>query len=236
MTNDIINYHSNMVRALAKSGDTIAAELTGEDAHMLHMAVGVCGEASELLDAVSANDDGAPLDYKNILEELGDLEFYMEGVRQACSISREDCLHMISMHEPLALMRSSVGICIWSGHLIDAVKKRAIYRKALDLAAVKNALEHLEYGIAGVRHSLDFTREECLEANIQKLGKRYEGMRYSDVAAQVRADKVVDVVPASMSGLVNSAPPKYVKDEGNEAQPPSIVRELAAHMSHGDIR
>ena len=44
--------HSEMVKALAKNGETIAAEIDGADAHLLHMAVGVSGEAGELLDAI----------------------------------------------------------------------------------------------------------------------------------------------------------------------------------------
>ena len=36
--------YSDMVAALAKKGEVIAAELTAEDAHLLHMVVGVSGE------------------------------------------------------------------------------------------------------------------------------------------------------------------------------------------------
>jgi NTP pyrophosphatase (non-canonical NTP hydrolase) len=112
--------HPEMVAALAKPGHQIAAELTAVDAHQLHMAVGISGEAGELLDAIKkAVIYRKPLDVINVIEELGDLEFYMEGLRQSLSISRED----------------------------------------------------------------------CIAANIAKLGKRYESFRYSDSAAQSRADK-----------------------------------------------
>ena len=33
-----------------------------------------------------------PLDMKNVVEELGDLEFYMEGLRQGLGITREETL------------------------------------------------------------------------------------------------------------------------------------------------
>jgi len=112
--------HAEMVAVLAKKGELIAAELTAEDAHLLHMAVGVSGESGELLDAVKkAAIYRKPIDRENVIEELGDLEFYMEGLRQGLGI----------------------------------------------------------------------TREETLDANIAKLGKRYEGLKYSDQAAQLRADK-----------------------------------------------
>lgn len=83
----------DMVKTLAKSGDVIAAEITGDDAHNLHMAVGISGEAGELLDAVKkAVIYRKPLNLKNVVEELGDLEFYMEGLRQKLGITREETL------------------------------------------------------------------------------------------------------------------------------------------------
>lgn len=112
--------HDEMVAALAKPGKAILDSLTAEDCHGLHMAVGIVGEAGELIDAVKkAVIYRKPLDRENVVEELGDIEFYLEGLRQA-------------------------------------------------------------YGI---------TREETIAGNIAKLGKRYEGMKYSDQAAQDRADK-----------------------------------------------
>lgn len=112
--------HSEMVRVLAKSGETIVSEMSGDDAHILHMTIGISGESGVLLDAIKKRVIyRKPLDRKNVIEELGDLEFYMEGLRQGLGISRE----------------------------------------------------------------------ETLAANIEKLGKRYEGLKYSDQAAQDRADK-----------------------------------------------
>ena len=112
--------HNEMVAALAKDGGDIIKELTPETAHNLHMAVGISGEAGELLDAVKKQAIyGKEIDRENVIEELGDLEFYMEGLRQQMGI----------------------------------------------------------------------TRQETIDANIAKLGKRYEGFQYSNEAAQKRADK-----------------------------------------------
>ena len=112
--------HSEMVTTLVKPGDAILASMTPDKADMMHAAIGVAGEAGELLDAIKkAVIYDKPLDLENVVEELGDLEFYMEQLRQRLSI----------------------------------------------------------------------TREQTLDANIAKLSKRYEGLRYSDAAAQNRADK-----------------------------------------------
>lgn len=114
--------HSELVKALVKPGKQILEAMTPSDAHLLHMVIGISGEAGELLDALKKFVIyRKPLDRENVIEELGDLEFYMEGLRSALMI----------------------------------------------------------------------TREETLEANIAKLSKRYEGLKYSDKAAQDRADKAV---------------------------------------------
>lgn len=82
--------HADMVTVLAKPGEAILESLTPLDAHLLHMAVGVSGESGELLDAIKkATIYRKPIDRENVIEELGDLEFYMEGVRQALNITRQ---------------------------------------------------------------------------------------------------------------------------------------------------
>jgi NTP pyrophosphatase (non-canonical NTP hydrolase) len=85
--------HKELVAALAKPGSEIVNELDADKAHILHMAVGISGEAGELLDAVKkATIYNKPLDRENVIEELGDLEFYMEGLRAKLGITREETL------------------------------------------------------------------------------------------------------------------------------------------------
>jgi len=82
-----------MVAQLRKPGEDIRAELTASDADMLHMGIGICGEAGELIDAIKkAVVYRKPLDYNNVIEELGDLEFYMQGLRSLVGVTREATL------------------------------------------------------------------------------------------------------------------------------------------------
>lgn len=67
--------------------------LTPEKMHALHMAIGIASEASELLDAVVSHVlYNTPFDEANANEEMGDLEFYMEGFRQFLLTTREAIL------------------------------------------------------------------------------------------------------------------------------------------------
>jgi NTP pyrophosphatase (non-canonical NTP hydrolase) len=85
--------HKEMVYDLAKNPDLILKELNARKAHLLHMIIGICGEAGELLDAVKKYTIyDKPLDLDNVYEELGDLEFYLQGFRLALSIERDDTL------------------------------------------------------------------------------------------------------------------------------------------------
>lgn len=85
--------HQDMVRHLKKPGAKILQQMTDDKVDLTHMAMGVAGEAGELVDAIKKHAFyNKPLDLENVIEELGDLEFYMEGVRQILGISREETL------------------------------------------------------------------------------------------------------------------------------------------------
>lgn len=85
--------YPDMVKKLVKDGQRILDQITAEEMHLLHMAVGISGEAGELLDAVKkASVYKKQIDRVNVIEELGDLEFYMEGLRQGLKITREETL------------------------------------------------------------------------------------------------------------------------------------------------
>ena len=81
--------HAEMVAKLAKPGEEILASLDGGKAHMLHMIMGMAGEVGELLDAIKKHVAyDKPLDLENVIEEMGDIEFYFEGLRQGLGIER----------------------------------------------------------------------------------------------------------------------------------------------------
>lgn len=90
---DHMIHHPDMVRSLVKPGAAIIAALTPESANLWHHATGISGEAGELLDAIKkVVVYNKPLDRANVIEELGDLEFYMEGLRQGLGITREETI------------------------------------------------------------------------------------------------------------------------------------------------
>lgn len=91
--------HAELVSKTFKPGDLILEELVGKKAveyvagtpelklELLHAAVGISGEAGELLDAVKKHVFyNQPLDVNNVIEELGDLKYFIEALVRNLSI------------------------------------------------------------------------------------------------------------------------------------------------------
>lgn len=84
--------HTEMVSRLMKRGEDI--QLTEDQRELLHMLVGLCGEAGELLDAIKKHVFyNQELDLENAIEELGDIEFYLQGIRLKLKLQRFQILH-----------------------------------------------------------------------------------------------------------------------------------------------
>lgn len=85
--------YPEFVSRLSKPGKDILNSLTPGECHILHMAIGISGEAGELLDCIKkAVIYRKPIDRENLIEELGDLEFYLQGLRDAYGLYREETL------------------------------------------------------------------------------------------------------------------------------------------------
>jgi len=97
--------YSHFVRTLRKDPVKLLAEMTPDKADMNHAIIGIANEAGEISDAVKKHTIyNQPLDDKrraHIIEELGDMEFYLEQLRAVCKIDREEVL--IANREKLAV-------------------------------------------------------------------------------------------------------------------------------------
>lgn len=81
--------YSDFVAVLKKPDHEVLQSLREGDCDLIHMTMGIAGEAGELLDAIKKYTIyRKPLDIENVIEELGDLEFYMEGLRQRIGVDR----------------------------------------------------------------------------------------------------------------------------------------------------
>lgn len=109
--------YKEMVNTLRKSPYDILATLSMQRVDMWHAATGVATEAGELLDVIKKTAIyNKPIDVGHVIEELGDLEFYMEQLRQNLNITREEVL----MHN-----MNKLGIRYAAGYSDQAAQQRA---------------------------------------------------------------------------------------------------------------
>jgi NTP pyrophosphatase (non-canonical NTP hydrolase) len=92
-----------------------------------------------------------------------------------------------------SILHMAVGVSGEAGELLDAIKKHAIYQKQLDINNVIEEAGDILFYLTGLLNELGLTIEECMEANVAKLSKRYPQHQYSNAAAIARADKL-DVI------------------------------------------
>lgn len=86
-------------------------------------------------------------------------------------------------------LHAIVGLCGEAGELADAIKKEVIYGKTPDRANIVEELGDIQWYIQFVMNMYDINPTEVFQGNADKLAKRYVGLKYSDRAAQSRADK-----------------------------------------------
>ena len=85
--------HQDLVADLFKDPREIIAEMNNHKALLTHGALGIAGESGELVDVIKKYVMyGKELDYENMIEEMGDIEFYLEAIRQATGITRQQTL------------------------------------------------------------------------------------------------------------------------------------------------
>lgn len=148
-----------------------------------HMIVGVIGESAELLDPVKRiviyrkkfNDilkDSNQSIINNIIEEIGDLYFYVIGAE-------------LVIKEIIELYRSEFQQ--------DEIGEFNIIFQELNL--LTDIIKQFINEINNYAGSEIICFDRCIELNYEKLRKRYEKGQYSDAQANERKDKEVTETP-----------------------------------------
>jgi NTP pyrophosphatase (non-canonical NTP hydrolase) len=114
-----------------------------------------------------------------------------QGTKYPYNIRYDNFVALLFKAQSSELMKlhAALGVCGEAGELADAIKKEVIYNKPLDRENLVEELGDLRFYIQAVQNVYGITEQEVLQANANKLAKRYQGLAYSDRAAQNRADK-----------------------------------------------
>ena len=193
--------HPQLVAALVKSPRSIIESLSERTADLWHGATGVAGECGELLEglvntAEFRDSDELEKGRVNVLEEAGDILFYTEQLVQRTGIELDwgNIRQFAGMQHigPDVMVKYGVEVAIYGSQVLDTVKKAAIYNKELEIVQLDAQLHLMLRWLTTICLMFGISREQALEANIAKLRKRYEGLKYTDKAAQLRADKPME--------------------------------------------
>jgi len=153
-----------MASDLSKPGSEIVETLTAEEAHLWHMVTGISGESSELLDSVKKHVlYKRPLDRENIVEELGDLRFYMAGIMNSLDISEDEILQ--KNNEKLSKRYASGNYS--NSQAIDRADKIADPDNQTSPPSFVNKIDEVQRWIESAKNNVTFG-EECLRLGIQK--------------------------------------------------------------------
>lgn len=167
-----------MVKNLFKTmGDTPSS--------LMHAAIGISGEvSSELMRADSI---------ENIVEECGDVEFYVQAYYQELVAGYGPQPHYVmgsfTAQGIIGFGNVVQELNVVAGILLDNTKKSWVYGKELDASNCAYLLGMLHGYLEQVYRLIGVRREDVLASNQAKLGKRYPDGVYSNKAAQERLDK-----------------------------------------------
>lgn len=171
---------NQMVTDLFKNPNDILESLDADDVNLIHAGMGIITEAREVCLAIFNND------WVNLKEEVGDLAFYIEAMRQsidnAYELAPRETATMVASYDVTTFVMQSMNI-------FEFIKPLVIYRREVDLNNVLAILDELDVLLLGICNTHGVSVVEAMEANkIKLLTKRYPN-GYSDEAANNRADK-----------------------------------------------
>lgn len=175
--------YDHMVRTLQKP-------LGSQELDFLHAAVGMSTEVAELVGSDST---------KNLKEELGDYEFYTQGVVNNMN------LVIVNLPEDILLLAAKTGclsnvswqqhvnnLIMLTGDVLDLAKKAWVYEKPIDEKQLTAIIVAVYFNLGRIYEFIGVTTDEIVMGNREKLigpKGRFKDMVYSNEAANARADK-----------------------------------------------
>lgn len=168
--------YGEMVKNLFKPLPTL-----GEILH--HATTGISGEVGELADAMTR---------KNIIEECGDIEFYLKALKQNIDPFEKVPLGMAFSSSPFGSIFHAMTVS--SAIMLDLTKKVWIYGKpvptqplSFEVQNFRNLLSELYLYIGTTKAEVRHLNQLKLRGTAEKPGRYFNG--YTNEAAIARVDK-----------------------------------------------
>lgn len=156
---------------------------------LLHGAIGLASELAEIREMARDNDY---VDKVNLLEEMGDLFWYMGIIVDELGIDPNQIFRTkqvkavlwqfpdLAASNELSTIIDTLTICI--GYMIDIFKKSLMYGKEIDVETVEGILQEMGIDIEDALNAHGYTSNDARQINIDKLRARY-GEKFTEAAA-----------------------------------------------------
>lgn len=182
-----MNY-SSFVSDLVASPDISLNQLEANHpigVHIVHSSMGLLCEVIELYQARRLEDE------ENLLEELGDVEFY--STYAASSIGYSDSRDIVPGSLLDGFTNHTVdtyidGLILYATDMTDLAKKYAFYGQEFNYTLYLASMRGFVLYLSLLYNTLGVDQLDVRQNNINKLQKRYED-GFSTEASELRKDK-----------------------------------------------
>lgn len=185
-------YETNVIITESTDFPAIKGRTDDRMIRLLHAGLGLSSEVSELCMAAYAPKNKT-VDWVNIMEESGDLLWYIAVAINALKFSHEEISSYESHDNSWLLKKCSEdslttalsAVTLYIGEYNDLLKKHLFYGRELDMKKMKQILQKLCMAVSGLCFVSGYSIEQARETNINKLKARY-GEKFSEAAALTR--------------------------------------------------
>lgn len=146
-----------------------------KEQRVLHSIIGILTEVEELLD----NHTGETQDFTNILEEAGDITWYLAIIGREYQLDYPQLLVRTKNEDPMKLVLKIIkNTC----KLLDMMKKKIYYNKPIDENLFKTITHVVMLDLSDYMNVYDINIQNSFDINIAKLKARY-GEKFSSERA-----------------------------------------------------
>ena len=178
---------------------------------LLHGVIGLVTETGELLDAIKKSlFYSKPLDKTNLIEELGDLLWYISLILKDCDITYDSVMkvkyctrrnEMVNHNIDYYLTRI-IKLDLTVKDLLDLITPESFYfgNKNELVSDIEIELRYILCAIYDLAIALDTTIEQVMTININKLKLRYPDKFNSDQAINRDVDSERELLEQQVTG------------------------------------
>jgi NTP pyrophosphatase (non-canonical NTP hydrolase) len=146
-----------------------------KDQKILHAVIGILTEVEELLD----NHIGDSQDFTNMLEEAGDITWYLAIIGREYQLDYPQLLVRNKNEDPMKLVLKIIkNTC----KLLDMMKKKIYYNKSIDVNTFKTITHVVMLDLSDYMNTYNIDIQKSFDVNIAKLKARY-GEKFSSERA-----------------------------------------------------